>query len=107
MNYYSDYNNPTATQDDDIEIVNGALALARALRDDVVTRGSSPACCADFITGIARTIRTASHRINHVAASKEVWKFGAYVEGCSAREDIDALICDYLSTAQALVEEGE
>ena len=43
MNYYSDYNNPTAAQDDDIEIVNGALTLARALRDDVVTRGSSPA----------------------------------------------------------------
>ena len=105
MTYYSDYNNPTAAQDDDIEIVNGALALARALRDDVVTRGSSPACCADFISGIARTIRTASHRINHVAASLEVWRFGAYVTD-TAREDLDALICDYLSTAQALVEEG-
>jgi hypothetical protein len=106
MNYYSDYNNPTAVQNTDIDIVNGALALARALRDDVVTVGSSPFCCSVYIEGIARTIRTASHRISHVAASKEVWKFGAYVVD-TAREDIDALICDYLSTAQALVEEGE
>tara|TARA_R110002126_G_scaffold272402_1_gene416557 strand:+ start:183 stop:506 length:324 start_codon:yes stop_codon:yes gene_type:complete len=105
MTYYSDFNNPAAAQEDDIEIVNGALALARALRDDVVTRGSSPFCCRVFVAGIATTIRTASHRINHVAAGKEVWRFGAYVTE-TAREDLDALICDYLETAQALVEEG-
>ena len=106
MNYHSDHNNPTAAQDDDIEIVNGALTLARALRDDVVTRGSSPLCCADFVDGVARTIRTASRRINHPTARDEVWRFGAYVLD-TAREDLDALICDYLSTAQALVEDGE
>ena len=103
---YEIYDRPAQAQADDLEIVNGALALARALRDDVVTVGSSPFCCSVYIEGIARTIRTASHRISHVAASKEVWKFGAYVVD-TAREDIDALICDYLSTAQALVEEGE
>lgn len=107
MTYYSDYNNPTAAQDDDIEIVNGALALARVLRDDVVVVKSATAWgCSAFVEGVAKTIRDASHRINHVAASKEVWKFGAYLVG-THREDIDALICDYLSTAQALVEEGE
>ena len=31
MTYYNMFNNPTAAQNDDIDIVNGALALARTL----------------------------------------------------------------------------
>jgi hypothetical protein len=34
MTYYNIFNNPVAAQNDDINIVNGALALARTLRDD-------------------------------------------------------------------------
>jgi hypothetical protein len=105
MTYYESFNNPTAAQNDDIDIVEGALALARAIRDDVVTVGSSPASCRVFVEGIGTTIRTASHRINHVAASKEVWQFGAYLASTDYA-DIDDLICDYLSSAQALVEGG-
>jgi hypothetical protein len=102
MTYYAHFNDPTAAQNDDIDIVEGALALARAIRDDVVT---SPFSYRVFVEGIGTTIRTASHRINHVAASKEVWQFGAYVAD-TAHEDLDDLICDYLSSAQALVEGG-
>jgi hypothetical protein len=105
MTYYENFNNPTAAQNDDIDIVEGALALARAIRDDVVTVGSSPASCRVFVEGIGATIRTASYRINHVAAGKEVWKFGAYVAD-TAYEDLDDLICDYLSSALALVGRG-
>ena len=102
MTYYESFNNPAAAQNDDIDIVEGALALARAIRDDVVT---SPFSYRVFVEGIGTTIRTASHRINHAAASKEVWQFGAYLASTDYA-DIDDLICDYLSSAQALVEGG-
>jgi hypothetical protein len=42
--------------------------------------------------------------MNHTAASREVWRFGAYLTD-THRDDLDDLICDYLSTAQAMVEE--
>ena len=99
MTYYNMFNNPTAAQNDDIDIVNGALALARTLRDDVDDRSA-------FIAGLSKTIRNASGRINHTAASREVWRFGAYLTD-THRDDLDDLICDYLSTAQKLVEEYE
>ena len=98
MTYYNMFNNPTAAQNDDIDIVNGALALARTLRDDVDDRSA-------FIAGISETICNASGRINHTAASREVRHFGAYLIDTHRRDDLDDLICDYLSTAQAMVEE--
>jgi len=97
MTYYNIFNNPTAAQNADIDIVNGALALARTLRDDVDDRSA-------FIAGISETICNASGRINHTAASRAVWRFGAYLTD-THRDDLDDLICDYLSTAQKLVEE--
>ena len=55
MTYYSDYNNPAAAQDDDIEIVNGALALARVAprrrrrqkRDRLGLQRVRRGCCQD------------------------------------------------------------
>lgn len=100
---YEIYQNPAATQADDIEIVNTALTLARVLRDDVLVKGATAWGYTPFVEGVAKTIRDASQRINHVDASHEVWKFGAYLVGTD-RDDLDNLICDYLSSAQALVE---
>jgi len=100
---YEIFQNPAATQADDIDIVNNALALARVLRDDVVVKGATAWGYTAFVEGIAQTIRAASKRINHVEAGHEVWKFGAYLVGTD-RDDLDGLICDYLSSAQALVE---
>jgi hypothetical protein len=103
---YEIYDRPAQVQADDLEIVNGALAIARALRDDVVTVGSSPFNCRAFVDGIAATIRVASRRINDPDAERAVWRFGAYVGEASGRDEIDDLICDYLSDAQQIVEQG-
>lgn len=102
MNYYRDYNNPTATQNDDLDIVAGALALARTLRDDVAMSAANAA----LVDGIARTIRDTSHSLTHTVASKEVWRFGAYLP-TAAVDDVDALIADHLETAQSLIEDAE
>ena len=100
---YEIFQNPAATQADDIDVVNNALALARVLRDDVVVKGATAWGCSAFVEGVAKTIRDASRRINHVEAGREVWRFGAYLVGTD-RDDLDNLICDFLSSAQALVE---
>ena len=102
MNYYSDYNNPAATQNDDLDIVAGALALAHTLRDDVSMSAANLA----LVAGIARTIRDTSHSLTHTIASKEVWRFGAYLP-TAAIDDVDALIADHLETAQSLIEDAE
>jgi hypothetical protein len=103
MTYYNMFNNPTAAQNDDIDIVNGALALARTLRDDdaIWPRAWSRT---PFLEGLAETIIQASEQMNHTAASREVRNFGFYLTD-THRDDLDDLICDYLSTAQKLVEE--
>tara|TARA_R110000803_G_scaffold167282_1_gene230523 strand:- start:3347 stop:3667 length:321 start_codon:yes stop_codon:yes gene_type:complete len=100
---YEIYQNPAATQENDIDIVNNALALARVLRDDVVVKGATAWGYTAFVEGVATTIRNASQLMNHVGASHEVWQFGAYLAG-THRDDLDGLICDYLSSAQARVE---
>lgn len=100
---YEIYQNPAATQENDIDIVNNALALARVLRDDVVVKGATAWGYTAFVEGVAKTIRDASQLMTHVGASHEVWRFGAYVVG-THRDDLDNLICDFLSSAQAMVE---
>lgn len=100
---YEIYQNPAATQEDDIDIVNNALALARVLRDDVVVKGATAWGYTAFVEGVAKTIRDASTRINHPEAGHEVWRFGAYLVGTD-RDNLDNLICDFLSSAQAMVE---
>ena len=102
MNYYRDYNNPAATQNDDLDIVAGALALARTLRDDVAMSAAN----VDLVCGVAAAIRATSHGLNHTIAGQEVWKFGAYLP-TAALDDVDAMIADYLETAQSLIEDAE
>lgn len=102
MNYYSDYNNPVTAQQDDLDIVGRALALARTLRDDVAM--SKPS--ADLVAGVASTIKDSSYDMNHVIAGKEIWRFGAYLP-TTEPDELDAMISDYLETAEKLVEDAE
>lgn len=98
---YEIYDRPSEVQADDLEIVRSAIALARFLREDM-----SAWCSEPIVAGVARTIRDASRRINDPDAERAVWRFGAYVGGASGRDEIDDLICDYLSDAQQIVEQG-
>jgi hypothetical protein len=61
---------------------------------------------AALVDGVARTIRDTSHSLTHTIASKEVWKFGVYLP-TAALDDVDAMIADYLETAQSLIEDAE
>tara|TARA_R110000851_G_scaffold180064_1_gene327226 strand:- start:723 stop:1043 length:321 start_codon:yes stop_codon:yes gene_type:complete len=105
MNYYRDYNNPQHAQADDIDIVMGVMALARSLRDDV----KRTAATVPIFEGVAQTIINASFMMSNSVARRNVWEFGEHLlkNAREKWEDIDDMICDYLSDALSIVEEGE
>lgn len=99
---YSSFDYPEEAQANDIEIINGALALAGVL---VTTLSQGKWVSDPFVAGIAKTIREVSKRVNHTDAGHEIWKFGAYVSDTTHVDDLDGLISDYLSSAATLIKE--
>ena len=99
MAYYSIFTQPAEAQQDDRDILRGAIALAEILRDGVNIGDSV------FLEGISKTICDASGRVNHTVAGREMWRFGRYLAD-THRDDLGALICDYLTVAQKMIEAG-
>lgn len=87
--------------EDDQKIVQTALTLARAVRDDVpkdwFTRNA-------VMPGVGKTIRDISRKINSPDVEKEVWSFGAYIIDILDNDDLDGMISDYLETAATMSE---
>jgi len=98
MTYYQMFRDPEAAQEDDMDIIYDAMTLARTLRDDVYNIST-------FSFQISRMIRDVSKKINHAGAQVEMWKFGGFLPDAD-RGEIDDLICDYLGTAQHMIETG-
>jgi hypothetical protein len=87
---------------DDQDIVEGALAIARTVRDDVhAGRWVRSA----VLPGIGATISALASRLNHRAAAANLKSFGTYVVDTFDNNDLDGLIDDYLVSAQTLVED--
>lgn len=86
---------------DDQILVQTALTLARAVRDDVpkdwFTRKA-------VMPGVGKTIRDISRKINSPDVEKEVWRFGAYITDILDNDDLDGMISDYLETAATMSE---
>jgi len=90
--------------DDDQKVVQTALTLARAVRDDVpkdwFTRKA-------VMPSIGETMRSLSRSINHPDVASEVWQFGAYVADILDNDDFDGMISDYLEVAASISEDEE
>ena len=92
--------NDLDTMYDDQGIVEGALAIARAVRDEVPAgRWTRTA----VLPGIGATIYAMASRLNHSAAAADLKSFGTYVVGTYDNGGLDGLIDDYLVSAQTLV----
>jgi hypothetical protein len=92
--------NDLDTMYDDQGIVEGALAIARAVRDEVPAgRWTRTA----VLPGIGATIYAMASRLNHSAAAADLKSFGTYVVDTFDNDDLDGLIDDYLVSAQKLV----
>tara|TARA_R110000751_G_scaffold137856_1_gene241410 strand:- start:439 stop:780 length:342 start_codon:yes stop_codon:yes gene_type:complete len=99
---YSHYDHPAAAQDDDSEIVNNLLALARTLRGDI--RKTAPGF-RHIVNGLAKIMLDSSFAINNTTAALEVRRFGA--ELIAGYDDLDALIFDRLEAAETLISGAE
>lgn len=84
----------------DQNIVEAALALARAVRDDVPAGRRTRTA---VLPGIGAMVSAMASRLNHTAAAADLKSFGDYVVDAFDNDDLDGLICDYLSSAQTLV----
>jgi CBS-domain-containing membrane protein len=87
--------------EDDQILVQTALTLARAVRDDMpkdwFTRKA-------VMPGVGKTIRDISRKINSPDVEKEVWRFGAYITDILDNDDLDGMISDHLETAATMSE---
>ena len=100
--YYNMFERPAAAQEDDIDLMITISKLARIIYE--MPRRHSHA-------QVVRTLRDgidiAGGHLNHTAAETEVRAFCHYiVDPKLERDDIDALIADYINTAERMVEEG-
>jgi hypothetical protein len=94
--------NDLDTMIDDQGIVEGALAIARAVRDEVPAGRWIRSA---VLPGIGATIYAMASRLNHSAAAADLKSFGTYVVGTYDNGGLDGLIDDYLVSAQTLVED--
>ena len=101
---YEIYERDTRAHADDLEIVDGALAMARVLRDRLCGSRSTNWGRTIFVDGVAKTIRDAAGRINDVEVQKEVYRFGLYLASTEI-DAIDDLISDHLEACQATLEQ--
>ena len=92
--------NDLDTMIDDQGIVEGALAIARAVRDEVPAGRWIRSA---VLPGIGATITAMASRLNHSAAAADLKSFGTYVVDTFDNDDLDGLIDDYLVSAQKLV----
>lgn len=99
---YSHYDRPAAAQDDDSEIVNNLLTLARVLRGDI--RKTAPGF-QHIVDGLAKIMLDSSFAINNTTAALEVRRFGE--ELVAGYDDLDALIFDRLEAAETLISRAE
>jgi hypothetical protein len=103
MTYYTNtFERPAAAQSDDIDLMITISKLARTIYE--MPRGH-------FQAPVVRTIRDAiaiaGGRLNHTGAETEIRAFcDCIIDPKLDRDGIDALIADYINTAERMVEEG-
>jgi hypothetical protein len=92
----------TEAMTDDQGLVTAALAMARAVRDDVPT---SKWTRVPVLIGVGATICALAARMNHKVAAAELRAFGADCADTSDNNELDDLIHDHLESARSLCED--
>ena len=92
----------TEAMTDDQGLVTAALAMARAVRDDVPT---SKWTRVPVLIGVGATICALAARMNHNVAAAELRAFGADCADTSDNNELDDLIHDHLESARSICED--
>lgn len=102
--YYNIYTDPEATQTDDLEVMLVVNKLARVIYEMPPIYGANRRA---VVRTIRDAIEAASRGLNHGGAENEVRAFCHYVtDEQITKDEVDALMADYLGVALRMVEEG-